>query len=82
MGALPAGSYRVLVSDITPDHNFHLLGPGVDESTGVDFKGSTTWNVTFRSDSRYQFICDVHADSMFGRFDAGTVTSDPTPAGR
>jgi hypothetical protein len=74
VGALPGGSYRVLVSDLTPDHNFHLLGPGVDESTGVDFQGSTTWNVTFRSGSRYQFICDVHADSMFGHFDAGTVT--------
>ena len=39
VGALPAGSYRVLVSDITTDHNFHLLGPGVDEATGVDFQG-------------------------------------------
>jgi hypothetical protein len=74
VGALPAGSYRVLVSDITTDHNFHLLGPGVDEATDVDFKGLTTWNVTFRADSRYQFICDVHADSMFGHFDAGAVS--------
>jgi hypothetical protein len=71
VGALPPGSYRVLVSDLTPDHNFHLYGPGVDQSTGVDFTGTTTWNVTFQAGSRYQYICDVHADSMFGHFDAG-----------
>jgi hypothetical protein len=78
--ALPPGPYRVLVSDVASDHNFHLYGPGVDQETQVDFTGSTTWNVTFRADSRYQFVCDPHADSMFGRFDAGTVV-DSTPAG-
>jgi hypothetical protein len=74
--ALPAGSYRVVVSDVTTDHNFHLYGPGVEQETGVDFTGSTSWNVTFSAGSRYQFVCDVHADSMFGRFDAGTVAAD------
>jgi hypothetical protein len=80
VSALPAGPYRVVVRDITPDHNFHLLGPGVDEETGVDFTGSATWNVTFSSGGRYQFLCDIHADSMFGRFDAGAV-SDASSSG-
>src|SRR3954452_10757191 len=81
VGLLPAGSYRVVVSDITTDHNFHLFGPGVEQSTGVDFTGSVTWNVTFRSNARYQYVCDVHADSMAGSFNAGAGDdSGPPPA--
>ena len=80
VGTLPAGSYKVVVSDLTPDHNFHLYGPGVNEQTGVDFTGSTAWNVTFRAGGTYNYVCDVHADSMFGSFNAGGASSDPTPA--
>jgi len=80
VGALPAGSYRVLVRDLSPDHNFHLVGPGVDQETDVNFTGSATWNVTFSSGSRYQYLCDVHADSMFGSFTAGAA-SDTSAGG-
>jgi hypothetical protein len=81
VGALPAGSYRILVSDLTSDHNFHLFGPGVNQDSGVDSTGTATWNVTFGAGGRYQFVCDVHADSMFGSFNAGAADSAPQSGG-
>src|SRR6185312_7986674 len=81
VSALPAGTYRVVINDITSDHNFHLFGPGVNEQTGVDYEGTTTWNVTFRADGRYQFLCDVHADSMYGSFNAGAGDVVPQSGG-
>ena len=79
--ALPAGTYRVVVDDQGQDHNFHLLGPGVDESTSVESLASTSWTVTFRNNSRYDFLCDPHADSMFGRFETGAVADEPASSG-
>ncbi len=79
--ALPAGTYRVVVVDQAQDHNFHLLGPGVDESTSVEAPGSTTWTVTFRNNSKYDFLCDPHADSMNGRFEVGAAVADAPPSG-
>jgi hypothetical protein len=71
--AMPAGSYRVLVTDRAVDHNFHLTGPGLDELTAVETTGSTTWNVTFRNGVTYDFQCDPHADAMSGRFVVGAA---------
>ena len=79
--SLPAGSYRVLVSDVATDHNFHLFGPGVAEDTSVDGQVSATWNVTFRAGATYQFVCDPHAESMFGRFDATGAGETPASGG-
>ncbi len=79
--ALPAGSYRIVVTDQAEDHDFHLLGPGVDESTGVETRASTSWTVTFRNNSSYNFLCDPHADSMFGRFEVGAVADEPAAGG-
>ena len=73
--SIPPGSYRVVVSDTTTEHNFHLFGPGVEQSTGVSAEGTSTWNVTFQAGGRYQFVCDLHSDTMYGRFDA---TAPPT----
>ena len=75
--SLPAGSYRVLVSDLATDHNFHLSGPGVAEETSIDGQGSATWNVTFRAGVSYQFFCDPHAESLYGRFDATGAADTP-----
>jgi len=73
---LPEGSYSIVVSDQASNHNFHLTGPGVNMSTTESFIGSVTWNVTFAAGA-YKFVCDPHADGMFGNF---TVTSsDTTP---
>ena len=80
--APPAGSYRILVDDQAPDHNFHLFGPGVDMATGTEQVGSATWNVTFQNNSRYTYQCDTHPAEMNGAFVVGTPTnSPPTPTG-
>jgi hypothetical protein len=47
--SLKAGTYRLTVRDATKADNFHVLGKGVNKKTGVSFKGSVTWTVTFRA---------------------------------
>jgi len=78
---LDPGAYEIEVTDRSDFHNFHLQGPGVNETTGVEFTGEVTWHVTFR-DGAYAFLCDVHPTSMRGSFTAGTPpTTTPPPAG-
>lgn len=80
---LDPGSYEIEVTDRSDFHNFHLQGPGVNESTGVEFMGDMTWKVTFK-DGAYTFICDVHPSSMRGSFIAGNpppTTTPPPPTG-
>jgi hypothetical protein len=80
--SLPAGTYRVEVNDLAADHNFHLVGPGVDLLTSVETRSSVVWNVTFRNDVRYTFLCDPHADEMNGSFDVGApVAAEAAPSG-
>jgi plastocyanin len=65
---LKAGTYTVVVSDKSSEHNFHLFGPGVNKTTSVPFVGSKTWTVTLKA-GKYTFQCDVHASSgMKGTF--------------
>jgi hypothetical protein len=64
---IPAGSYTIQVRDRSRFHNFHLTGPGVNRSTGVEFVGTTTWSVTFTR-GLYRFVCDPHAATMNGTF--------------
>ena len=78
------GTYDVVVDDRSPEHNFHLSGPGVDRRTDVEFTGTTTWTVTF-GDGNYQYVCDPHATSMRDTLVSGTPpvvkpTATPTPA--
>jgi Copper binding proteins, plastocyanin/azurin family len=40
-----AGRYRIVVSDRSAQHNFHLRGPGVNRSTGRAFKGTARWTL-------------------------------------
>jgi hypothetical protein len=47
--SVTAGRYRISVHDATKVDNFHLVGPGIDKKTGVKFRGSVTWSVTFTS---------------------------------
>ena len=78
---LDPGSYEIEVTDRSDFHNFHLQGPGVNESTGVEFTGETTWHVTLK-DGNYAYLCDVHPSSMRGTFTAGTPpTTNPPPPG-
>lgn len=75
---LDPGSYDIAVSDLAIEHNFHLIGPGVDLATDVETQGTTTWTVTF-TDGTYNFRCDPHAASMRGSFTVGNVPPPPPP---
>ena len=78
---LDPGSYTINVVDKSPEHNFHLTGPGVDKATEIEATveetGTLTWNVTFQ-DGRYHFQCDAHANTIFGDFAVGSATLPPT----
>jgi hypothetical protein len=76
---LDPGAYTINVSDLGIEHNFHLLGPGVDESTDVEQVGPVTWRVTFR-DGVYTYQCDPHRTSMRGRFAVGSASLTPPAA--
>jgi plastocyanin len=65
--SIPAGTYEIVVDDKASQHDFHLTGPGVDESTDVGGTGKTTWSVTLEP-GEYTFVCDPHASSMNGSF--------------
>jgi plastocyanin len=70
---LEPGTYDVSVSDRSEMHNFHLRGPGVDQSTPVGEKQDVTWPVTIGT-GRYTFMCDSHSSQMRGYFLAGAIT--------
>lgn len=73
---LAAGTYSLTVHDHSAFHNFHLSGPGVDASTGVDFVGDQTFTVTL-GDGTFFFNCDPHSSQMHGRFTVGAVSAPP-----
>jgi hypothetical protein len=77
---LDPGSYTIQVDDLSPGHNFHLFGPGVDLATDVLGTGTVTWNVTF-TDGAYAFVCDPHVGEMSGGFMVGSSTSTNTSGG-
>jgi len=64
---LKAGTYTIRVQDKAADHNFHLKGPGVNKSTSVSAKTTTTWKVTLKKGT-YTYVCDPHASFMKGSF--------------
>jgi plastocyanin len=70
---LAPGTYDIAVSDRSESHNFHLKGPGVDQSTPIGEKQDTSWTVTI-GDGRYTYVCDAHSSQMRGYFLAGALT--------
>jgi plastocyanin len=70
--SVAAGTYTLKVEDKSDQHNFHLIGPGVDEMvTDVPFEGEKTVTVTLKPGT-YTYQCDPHAaNGMKGTF---TVT--------
>jgi plastocyanin len=64
-----AGTYTLEVEDKSDQHNFHLIGPGVDkEVTEVPFVGDKSVTVTLQKGT-YTYQCDPHASSgMKGTF--------------
>jgi plastocyanin len=70
---LAPGTYDIAVSDRSQSHNFHLKGPGVDQSTPIGDTQDTTWTVTIGT-GIYTYVCDAHSSQMRGYFVAGSVT--------
>lgn len=68
-----AGTYDLAVDDLGIEHNFHLLGPGVDVATEVEDVGKKTFTVTL-VDGTYSLVCDPHSDRMRKTLTVGTVT--------
>jgi plastocyanin len=64
---LSPGTYTIRVLDRSGNHDFHLSGPGVDESTSVVFVGTKTWKVTLKR-GLYTYRCDPHEIIMKGSF--------------
>ena len=67
---LAPGGKTIIVRDRASNHNFHLMGPGVDKRTGVAFVGRRRWSVQF-SPGTYRYICDTHPDTMRRSFTVG-----------
>ena len=65
---LKAGTYLIKVEDKASIHDFHLIGPGVNKSTGVAYTGEQTWKVKLKP-GKYTYQCDPHAAAgMKGTF--------------
>jgi plastocyanin len=78
---LNPGTYDIAVSDLSAEHNFHLSGPNVNQTTSIAAREEVTWTVTF-TDGRYTFVCDAHPTTMRGGFTVGTVAPPPPPPAR
>ena len=66
--SLPAGRYRIRVTDRSDTHNFHLRGPGVNRViAGVDFEGTKSRTFRLRRGT-YRYVSDPHSDEMRGSF--------------
>jgi plastocyanin len=78
---IPPGTYTIHVNDDAQEHNFHITGPGVDQSTDVGGYGSPTWTVTFQPGQTYRFLCDAHPDFMFGVFTTSGTSTGGTSSG-
>ena len=66
---LKAGvAYRFVVTDRSEDHDFRLVGPGVNRViTGEEFMGTKSVLLKLKKGA-YRFYCAPHADEMKGGF--------------
>jgi plastocyanin len=65
---LKAGVYRFVISDLSAEHDFRLVGPRTSKVlTGVAFTGKKTLVLTLKKGT-YRFFCAPHADDMHGGF--------------
>ncbi len=64
---LKAGTYTIRIRDLSPIHNFHLFGPGVNKLTSVQGTGSVTWTLRLEP-GLYRYRCDPHRTIMHGSF--------------
>jgi hypothetical protein len=76
---LDPGTYTIVVHDLSDQHDFRLVGPGVNQATTVDGIGDVTWTVTL-TDGIYTYQCDPHNTIMHGRFAVGSAQLAPPTA--
>ena len=57
VASVSSGRYRIVVSDRSKTANFHLRGPGVNNRTGMRFRGSATLRVRL-SKGTYRYGSD------------------------
>jgi hypothetical protein len=70
---LDPGTYMLLVHDLSPGHNFHVIGPGLDDVvTTPEFVGNQTVSVTLVA-GEYTYQCDPHSGEMSGGFTVWAV---------
>jgi hypothetical protein len=63
-----AGTYKLIVSDKSSFHDFHLTGPGINKVvTTVPFTGTKAVTVKLKV-GRYRYVCDPHSSQMKGSF--------------
>jgi hypothetical protein len=51
LSSLAAGAFTIVVADRSAKDGFRLTGPGLTKSTGVAYRGTTTWKVTLKAGS-------------------------------
>ena len=61
------GKIKLVISDKASNHNFHLVGPGVNVKTSVSAIGTKTFTITLKKGT-YNFFCDPHKSTMKGKF--------------
>jgi plastocyanin len=64
---LKAGTYTIVVKDMSSAHDFVLTGPGVKKATSVSGKGTFTWKMTLKK-GKYTYVCTPHKSFMKGSF--------------
>jgi CHRD domain/Copper binding proteins, plastocyanin/azurin family len=76
---LVEGTYTFHISDKSANHNFHLFGPDLNQTTTVPEVTDTTWTVTLKPGG-YAFVCDPHqALGMRGTFSVVAATRLAAP---
>lgn len=76
---IDAGTYNLRVQDNASGHNFHLVGPGLDQATTVAETGTFDWTVNL-TPGTYTFFCDPHVE-MRGTFTVSAPqAATPPPA--
>ncbi len=67
---LKPGTYTLKVRDLSPIHDFHLRGAGVNRATTVAGTGTAIWPMRLKP-GRYAYVCDPHHTIMHGSFVVG-----------
>lgn len=73
---LDPGDYSITIKNLSPqqEHNFHLVGPGINKASAFD-NTTVTWDVTL-ANGTYNYHCDAHP-YIKGSFHVGAL---PPPA--